>query len=227
MSSKYFDIGYEIGLGFSLSDVHVEELVGVHDCDTVEELQSAIISELCDAEANAHSFSPFEFLAKEINESDDPEDNWEDYDTGVYEAIESVVGKADTGLLARIVVANRLFNEEVHPLQDAVIAQLGYNAPEEEVVGILLDIARYGIDGGYGGFIYYTDTIAFFNRHERAIEEALEDDATSFGYDNYLAMLAEVPKNPPTNIDEIKNMASWWTAESVARVVESLYDEVI
>jgi len=46
-----------------------------------------MISELYECESNDRQFSPFEFTAKEINESDYPDEYWEAYDQGISEGI--------------------------------------------------------------------------------------------------------------------------------------------
>ena len=36
------------------------------------------------------------------------------------------------------------------------------------------DVTNHGIDGGYGGFVYYNETCAFFKRNRGAIMELAE-----------------------------------------------------
>ena len=55
-------------------------------------------------------------------------------------------------------------------------------------------IAKHGIDGGFNGFIYYKDTVKFFNENEKLIEDFIHDAA----------------------IDEFKNWCSWYIVEQVA-----------
>tara|TARA_Y100001956_G_scaffold76746_1_gene86325 strand:- start:4064 stop:4615 length:552 start_codon:yes stop_codon:yes gene_type:complete len=38
----------------------------------------------------------------------------------------------------------------------------------------LLDVAKYGADGGWSGFIYYTETTAFYDANEELINDLLE-----------------------------------------------------
>jgi hypothetical protein len=54
----------------------------------------------------------------------------------------------------------------------------------------LEDIARHGADGGFAGFTYYSDTVAFTNKHIDEILERLKDDCDSMGYDSIIVMLA-------------------------------------
>jgi hypothetical protein len=60
------------------------------------------------------------------------------------------------------------------PLVRAVIRQLGGKES-------LPDICRGGIDGGFHGFIYYTDTVAFFKRNRAHIRQLVERTAEDFG----------------------------------------------
>ena len=57
-------------------------------------------------------------------------------------------------------------------IKNAVIEQLGYsvealeNTDHEEhddLTATLKDISRHGIDGGFHGFIYYTETAKFYD----------------------------------------------------------------
>lgn len=60
----------------------------------------------------------------------------------------------------------------------AVVRQLGgWDAFKESAP----DIARHGIDGGFSGFIYYRDTVAFTRRNLPALREMVQDMAREFG----------------------------------------------
>ena len=59
-------------------------------------------------------------------------------------------------------------------LQRAVIRQLGGRES-------LQDIANHGIAGGFDGFIYYTDTVAFFKRNRKEITEKVVEMAHDLG----------------------------------------------
>ena len=43
------------------------------------------------------------------------------------------------------------------------------------------DVINHGIDGGFNGFIYYTDTIAFYQKHRDAINSWVKDMADDLG----------------------------------------------
>jgi len=44
-----------------------------------------------------------------------------------------------------------------------------------------MEAATHGADGGFGGFITYSETSAFTKRNRRAIAEWLTEDADGFG----------------------------------------------
>lgn len=97
------------------------------------------------------------------------------------------------------------------------------------------DIARHGIDGGYGGFIYYSDTCAFYKRNRAEILKLAEDLADNMGGD-MLTMISNFgclkdAKLKPTEImdglngrgemaDQIQNAMAWLAAEEVARAFD-------
>ena len=43
------------------------------------------------------------------------------------------------------------------------------------------DIVNHGIDGGFGRFIYYSDTIPFYKRNKTEIIELVKDMANAYG----------------------------------------------
>lgn len=65
-----------------------------------------------------------------------------------------------------------------HKLARAVIRQIGGWESFKESAP---DIARHGIDGGFCGFIYYSDTVAFTRRNLPELREMVRDMAGEFG----------------------------------------------
>ena len=62
----------------------------------------------------------------------------------------------------------------------AVIRQIGgWESFKESAT----DIANHGIDGGFHGFIYHSDTTAFANRNRAAIARLADELADSMGED--------------------------------------------
>ena len=45
----------------------------------------------------------------------------------------------------------------------------------------LSDIAKHGVSGGFAGFIWYTDTVAFYKRNRKEILALLKEYAADFG----------------------------------------------
>lgn len=98
------------------------------------------------------------------------------------------------------------------------------------------DIANYGAQSGFGNFIYYTDTAAFFDKNKALIIEHVKDVADELGED-YLDMVANfnclkkfelhasdiaetIYGNDHEEEMEIKNALAWFALEEVARAVD-------
>lgn len=97
----------------------------------------------------------------------------------------------------------------------------------------LEDVVRHGASGGFSGFIYYADTLAFYKAHKRDILKLADDMASDFGQD-MLTMIAGFgclrnDKLTPTEIGEalysgrgdvattVRNAMAWFALEEVAR----------
>jgi hypothetical protein len=93
------------------------------------------------------------------------------------------------------------------------------------------DVANHGASGGYSGFIYYSDTVAFTKRNKKAIiafakEQAEELDAggiASFiaGFRCVNLSVDEVAEalyhHQSENLDEVANALAWYVLEETAR----------
>ena len=66
-------------------------------------------------------------------------------------------------------------NPDYKRLTNAVISNIGLE--------FVNDVNRFGIGGGFSGFIYYTETHAFAMKHRKQIIELLEEMANSLGED--------------------------------------------
>jgi hypothetical protein len=97
----------------------------------------------------------------------------------------------------------------------------------------LEDVVRHGASGGFGGFTYYADTLAFYKAHKGDILAMAEAMASDLGED-MLAMIAGFgclrnDKLSATEIGEalysgrgecaqtVRNAMSWFALEEVAR----------
>ena len=113
----------------------------------------------------------------------------------------------------------------------AVVRQLGGTEK-------MKDIANHGIDGGFGGFIYYTETFEFYKKNRTEINTLAESMAEEYGIDpvsfvagiNCLRPADNLTKRAimrclgggrlPTNddnIDTVANALAWFAGEEVAR----------
>lgn len=91
----------------------------------------------------------------------------------------------------------------------------------------LADVATYGADAGYPGFSYYTDTVKFYNRHEEAIWQLLEQDADDFGFDSVPAYIASFNRaSDAVDITQFKNLLTWYALEHVARNLTENSDDM-
>ena len=119
---------------------------------------------------------------------------------------------------------------EYSKLINSVINRVGLDSVE--------DINNHGIDGGYGGFIYYADTHAFAMRYRKLIVDLLENDANDFGED-VVSMVGNfgVFRGSAMDADDkrdlykylgggrpeqgtITNLMAWYAAETVCRWFE-------
>jgi len=98
------------------------------------------------------------------------------------------------------------------------------------------DITRHGISGGFHGFIYYSDTIAFARRNRKAILELATQQAEDFG-SGLVEMIkgfscmrdsteAEIIEGLAGNTDEtqVPNALAWYAGEEVARAYCDAFD---
>ena len=101
------------------------------------------------------------------------------------------------------------------------------------------DVNNHGIDGGYGNFIYYSDTHKFAMRYRKLIVRMLEEMANQLGED-VVQMVSGfgVFRNSPIDADDkkqlykylgggrneqstITNVMAWFAAEEVCRMFEN------
>lgn len=90
---------------------------------------------------------------------------------------------------------------------------------EEELQNTLIDVCRYGANMGVPGFIYYEDTIKFYEDNEEEIWDLLGDQYAQMGeYDNIIDFITSFQgvKNVE-NLTHFKNLLTWYALEEVAR----------
>ena len=131
-------------------------------------------------------------------------------------------------------------------LINAVIENLGYDdLNDPELIQQLKDITNHGIGGGFGGFIYYSETTSFFNENRKEIIELVKEMSFSLG-EGMIELVASFNclKNMDVTYDEIgnvlfcvetdnrdekmliKNALSWFAGEEVARHLVDQLEEV-
>jgi len=69
------------------------------------------------------------------------------------------------------------------------------------------DVANYGCSGGVSGFIYYNETLDFFNKHQEDIEDTLQ---VLIG-DNYIEELSK--RNGVVHMRQLINKMVWYIVE--------------
>lgn len=115
-------------------------------------------------------------------------------------------------------------------LINAVISRIGME--------MVMDVVNHGIDGGFSGFIYYSDTHKFAITYRKHIVKMLEETAESMGED-VVKMVSGfgVFRRSPMDADDkrdlykylgggkpeqgaITNVMAWFAAEEVCRMFD-------
>ena len=123
-------------------------------------------------------------------------------------------------------------NSDFKTLINGVVRQLGG-------IESMPDIREHGIDGGFAGFTYYSDTVKFASRHRASIVRLLEQQADDLGED-VVAMVSNFGVFRHNKMDAedrkdlyrflgggkckettIPNLMAWYAAEEVARMFEN------
>ena len=122
-------------------------------------------------------------------------------------------------------------NEVFSALIQAVINGLGG-------LDHIQDVNEFGVETGFGQFVYYSDTCAFARKHQKKIIELLEIDAESLGQE-IVEMVSSfgVFRNSPMDKDDrrdlyrflsgakckettIPNLMCWYAVETVCHWFE-------
>lgn len=123
-------------------------------------------------------------------------------------------------------------NSSYKTLINAVINNLTNGVEDVE------NVNQFGIDAGFGNFIYYSDTHKFAMRYRKMIVRMLEEQADDFGIEvvEMVAGFGMFRRNPMDNDDRkdlykylgggrpeqgaITNLMAWFAAEEVCRMFE-------
>lgn len=121
-------------------------------------------------------------------------------------------------------------NSEYKTLINAVINRIGLDSVN--------DVNSHGIDGGFSGFIYYTETHAFAMRYRKLIVKLLEQQAEDLGEEvvSMVSNFGVFSRSPMDNDDRkelykylgggkceqstITNLMAWFAAEEVCRMFD-------
>ncbi len=122
-------------------------------------------------------------------------------------------------------------NQEYKTLINAVISNIGLDS--------VMDVVNHGIDGGFSGFVYYSETHKFAIKHRNQIVSMLEETASQLGED-VVSMVSNfgVFRNSPMDQDDkkdlykylgggkpaqgaITNVMAWFAAEEVCRMFDN------
>jgi hypothetical protein len=129
------------------------------------------------------------------------------------------------------------------PLLRAVARQMGGWTELRESAS---DISRHGIDGGFSGFIWTSDTVKFYRANKTLILDLLEQQAEELGMDptemvcSFNCLRTTDPKDRAELHREVwrtlggrmspddylvANAMAWYAAEEAARAVDWYQDE--
>jgi hypothetical protein len=123
-------------------------------------------------------------------------------------------------------------NSEYKTLINAVYSRIGKDS--------IQDVNNYGINGGYSGFIYYSETAKFYSRYRKLINKLVFEMAESFGEEaqnmvlNFNCVNSDNESkhdiaiclyggNLRTLKDEfhVPNALAWFAAEEVCRMFDN------
>ena len=121
-------------------------------------------------------------------------------------------------------------NSEHKNLINAVVDRIGMES--------INDVNQYGIDGGFSGFIYYSETNKFAIIYRKEITQLLDETADMLGED-VVSMVASfgVFRRSPMDADDkrdlykylgggnpgqgiVTNVLAWFAAETVCRMFD-------
>ena len=117
-----------------------------------------------------------------------------------------------------------------HPLKRAVSRQMG---GAEHLYEVASDVANYGANAGWSGFIYCKDTIHFTKRNKAKIIDCLKEDAFSCGesFANFVSgfgcfkgmaqdEIMDGLYNPKSiHLTTVYNGLAWYALESVCYAI--------
>ena len=85
---------------------------------------------------------------------------------------------------------------------------------------LIKDIATHGCSGGVSGLTYYTETIAFYDKHKKEIWDMLYDLSEDTGLSVPFLMSDFDGARNVSDEDTFKNFLVWWAVKCVAQNIE-------
>ena len=103
--------------------------------------------------------------------------------------------------------------------KDTITTDLFKGQKEERF--LIKDIATYGCSGGVSGLTYYTETIAFYDKHKKEIWDMLYDMSEDQGFSIPFLISDFNGSRDVSDEDTFKNLLVWWAVETKAREIEN------
>lgn len=107
----------------------------------------------------------------------------------------------------------------MNKLKEYVLEDLEDYETKEDKLNYLKDVLNHGCQSGIVcGLIYYKDTNDFFDEYEEEIETLISEMMDSFGIETR-PLFIESLNGSAENIQQEKNLLSWFAYEETARKV--------
>jgi len=103
--------------------------------------------------------------------------------------------------------------------KDTITTDLFKGQKEERF--LIKDIATHGCSGGVSGLTYYTETIAFYDKHKKEIWDMLYDMSEDQGFSIPFLISDFKGSRDVSDEDTFKNLLVWWAVETKAREIEN------
>ena len=102
---------------------------------------------------------------------------------------------------------------------DTITTDLFKGQKEERF--LISDIATHGCRCGVSGLTYYTETIAFYDKHKKEIWDMLYDLSEDSGFSIPFLMSDFDGARNVSDHDTFKNFLVWWAVTQKAREIEN------
>jgi hypothetical protein len=106
-------------------------------------------------------------------------------------AIVPIIKNLIGDIMNKATLTLKSFIENSHVPATLIRAIVSGNGGWDEFKERASDIANHGSQSGCGGFIYYTDTVAFTAKYRPLIAEFAEDQAKELGYNSTITMIQD------------------------------------